>query len=390
MTGPRGRKIPKMVSKRRIWSLCAVVLSFQSYVAGAAFADEIETRRFTDGLLQVLSSEWTNTDYNSAYSFLEASNNITLGSRQILGIDHKVTRMKDRDGAYSLRSLGRLGGERHYSLLMVCHVAGAVRLIEYQGPHKLFVRDAKTPFQFMKSNMEGLCEEQVSSQNRPIASHKAEAADGHQLESVLDSVDRLWHIGQMVPRIGGYIAEQKSVLSFSDGWATTRIDNVLTKGVSSSQRSHPGSWGRWKLNAKDELSVRWGSDETYRDFYFAFSVPRATTSTDFNGCFSKNRAEGLSGIGETNVAVSVNTWCFASDGRFTNDRTIGFSYGDGRVGTNGSNSSASSGTYTNDGYLLSLRYDNGRLVQTLAGISNDVPGKRDLLLGGSHFNEIIK
>lgn len=205
---------------------------------------------------------------------------------------------------------------------------------------------------------------------------------------VLAQVDRLWHIGELVPTLDGLSARQRAVLAFKDGWATSRIDAALVAGIAASREEYPESWGRWQLNSKDELTVRWGSDDDFRDFYFAFSVPPASTTAGFSGCYSTTGFSDLSGIGEANVAVSVDTWCFAEDGRFTNDRTLGLNYSDSSAAASGQQQDDRGGTYSVDGYLITFVYSDGQVVRTLAGVSDDEPGERDLLLGGNHFNEV--
>lgn len=331
---------------------------------------------FPEGTLRIDVSDWVAAEGRSAHDFLRANPRRASLGAAIASAASTVAKMDDRDGAYTVRGVDPPSAGR-FSLLMVCRSGDAIRAVDFQGPMALFTPEAEAPWRFMRGTMEEACDE-------PVPSSVRSAKGPDHVAEVLGQVDRLWHVGQLVPSLEGYRASRHAVLALRDGWATTRVDEALQSGAEASRREHPGSWGRWRLNGKGELSVRWGGDEDYRDFYYAFGVEPLGR---VRGCFSETSASDLSGIGETNVAVSVNTWCFAPDGRFTNDRALGLSYGDGAVDASGSSASATSGRYATDGYLLTLTYGDGRVIRTLAGVSREGAGERDLVIGGSRFGE---
>ncbi|MBC8104914.1 MAG: hypothetical protein H7Z41_20255 [Cytophagales bacterium] len=171
-------------------------------------------------------------------------------------------------------------------------------------------------------------------------------------------------------------------------------DGTLYKGlpvppdqmdVAGSRRAEPAKWGRWRKSGDKHLVAWAGRTDRFEPLEGGFVKP-GKSNQRLNGRWSASRTFGGAG-----TFSSWHTWgvTFTPDGRFNKDTSGGgaspmlsglpsanhayndagsqaSATGEGYVAASGSRSKPKgdrSGTYTIDGYVLTLRYDNGTVAR---------------------------
>jgi len=140
------------------------------------------------------------------------------------------------------------------------------------------------------------------------------------------------------------------VALFDDGTYTNDIATAFDQGVSASRARNPEDWGEYQIRG-GELLLRENGESTFDD-PLNYMVEPGGSNSRITGCYTALSGGSLDLPG---VAVSTNTWCFDSSGRFTNDSAAFVS----NSTVSASSSRDTSGEYRIDGYAIRIRYSNG-------------------------------
>ncbi|MBC8138461.1 MAG: hypothetical protein H8F28_21485, partial [Fibrella sp.] len=175
---------------------------------------------------------------------------------------------------------------------------------------------------------------------------------------------------------------------FKDGSFYEDYDVPLADfDVSAARRARPNAWGKWRrqggaMQAQDSKGV-WETVE------WLGPLPGGKPGEKLSGRFSSFTGGGNTALGGgTAYGVSSDIF-FAPDGRFTTDQSVGFSSAEptSDVRTTVSSRSGKQGTYTISDYILTMKFNDGR-VQRRAFMFMDSKDKKDgMYLDGTPYTK---
>lgn len=161
---------------------------------------------------------------------------------------------------------------------------------------------------------------------------------------------------------GAFYFLPSPVIVFKDGSLCEDID-FLTEGLdaASHQAKYPNSWTKWRMeNGVRQIQNSKGEwdDIGYGEEYAP--LPKGTT---FTASFTNTSGGGDTALGGSTITLALSRIEFLADSRFVQGKYVGAS----SAGTTiGSAPADQQGSYEIEGYLLTLRYDDGRtLVRSL-------------------------
>ncbi len=163
---------------------------------------------------------------------------------------------------------------------------------------------------------------------------------------------------------------------FDDGRYTEDLATAFSQSVQASLAQNPSDWGQYRFT-NGELNLRPAGDLNFEEESSDFALEPAGADTRLTGCY--DAIGGSSGLDISDiVTLSISTYCFSQQGRFTNDSSV-FISSPNLISGGGNDRS---GTYRIDGYAMRLRYDNGSEVTVSFSYMSDdrthigVNGKR--------------
>ena len=304
------------------------------------------------------------------------------------------------DFAIVTRRLEPQGGSKMSSMLAACAREGLALVANLYGPPAAFAKRAvQREAQVITQTACATPPQAAGSPDQPgwadprpqdAATRPQRQRPTFQRGEPPAGFERIWYIGDFVPGVAGMTARQKAVITFADKTVSDDIDTIFADGIAASKQRNPKDWGVWRINGEGELEIRWAGKDKFRDFYLTRHTDAGAADKRLEGCFSSRSGHSIGfGAGATH-SFSVNTWCFAGNGRFSNDKAVSLaSGGSGGPASAGLASSDSTGWYRIDGNVIQLVYDNGRrLTTSFAMMDEDDPTKpTDLLLGSGHYDE---
>ena len=333
-------------------------------------------------------------------AWLEARQTERSGGKfRVISGKHEVKAWEGADTVYVVRQLRPLGGRPQVSLMNACERGGQVRLIDAFGPEPLFDN----------SNLESLNQ---SGTLVGLACGPADGADDRddapaeqKPEVVFRQMDRpafepakppagleaVWYLGEFVPGISGYEAHRYARMAFDDGTVTGNFDAVFAGGVEASRQQNPKDWGFWRAQGDHDFQIDWKGDGDFDDYYVTLKTSPGGKDARIDNCYSSSFGYTLPAIGVGSGYTSsfaTNSWCFAGNGRFSNDSAVAISGGgSGTASSAGYASTDKTGWYRIDGHVLQLVYDNGREVLTSIGFIDREKDEDDaVLIGGGYYD----
>jgi hypothetical protein len=161
--------------------------------------------------------------------------------------------------------------------------------------------------------------------------------------------------------VGGYMyLTYEPVLFLKDG---TYCENMSVPpadlDVAASRKGEPNQWGRWKRVGSQfqmqDSKGKWDDPEKL------IEAKPGKPGEKLRGTFSNFTGGGNTAFGGGTMVAVSSSYTFAPDGTFKSGRSVGASSAEPMSDSSVTVSSKSSneGTYTIDGYTLTLRYSNG-------------------------------
>ena len=174
-----------------------------------------------------------------------------------------------------------------------------------------------------------------------------------------------------------YGASFNVMLTFKDDTATWDVNGVKEVGIASSKQNHPEKWGIWEPRSDDSnnaLAYQIGDSKKMRQQLNSWPTEPAAKGSTLSACYKSYNSVSL---GEVS-ALSTNLFCFSDNGYFSTTKNT-------TSGSNAFNANAKSetgGTYTLDGYNITLDFGNGVTVYKVFG-----QGYKRVVIGSSVFIE---
>lgn len=178
-------------------------------------------------------------------------------------------------------------------------------------------------------------------------------------------------------------------LLLKDGSIYKNVDvSPADLDVARSKREEPDEWGTWKRTG-NTFSIHWndGESETWEDDDWFPTVP-ATKGDRLKGEYSSIGGGGNTALGGTFAVAVIDDIVFTSDGKFSQEKTVG----GGDASVYAYSNKATSGTYSLEGYTLELRYGNGQVIRQAfyyypdKRAENPVKTTGTIGIGSSYFN----
>lgn len=186
--------------------------------------------------------------------------------------------------------------------------------------------------------------------------------------------------------VGGYIYPvYEPVLFLKDGtyWDGMNVPPA-DLDIAASRQGEPRRWGRWKRVGKkfqlQDEKGKWDDPEAMQE-----SKP-GVSGEKLNGTFTSIGGGGNVAYGGGTMIAVVNSFTFLPDGNFKAGKFASASSNESTspVGVSTYSKSEYDGTYTIDGYTLTLRYKDGR-VERRAFSFMDAKDKDAIYLNGSAY-----
>lgn len=169
---------------------------------------------------------------------------------------------------------------------------------------------------------------------------------------------------------------------FKDGTFYEDFDVPLADfDVAAARRERPNAWGKWRKQGgvTQVLSEKrgWEKEEWLGPF------PGAKPGETLSGRYFSFSGGGNTAMGGGTAYGVESDIRFSRDGRFTTGRATTLSSGTADVQILANNRSRSQGTYTLNGYTLTLKYDDGTVVRR-SFVFMDTNGKQ----GGMYLDGV--
>lgn len=181
---------------------------------------------------------------------------------------------------------------------------------------------------------------------------------------------------------GAFYPTYVPIIVLSDGTYYEDFDVPLADfDVAAARRERPKAWGKWrKQGGKFE---RMNSKGAWEDSKWIGPLVGGKPGERLSGKFSNLTGGGNTALGGGTAIAIVSDIYFSPDGTFKSNKLVsGSSDGEGTdVRTTVNSNNSNSGTYTLDGYTLTLKYSNGRVIK-YAFAYMDPQTKRD----AAYFN----
>jgi hypothetical protein len=183
----------------------------------------------------------------------------------------------------------------------------------------------------------------------------------------LNKLDSIWRTARpKYDGLGGARWDEEVFLLLKDGTAYSGFPCPLDMwDISSSRRREPEKWGRWRRSGST-LSLAWrDAPNEFRETQ-ALRVSPGKPGETLSGNFGASSASGGL-IAPGGGSVEFRNVTFTSE-RFTLEKRGSFSSSIGMqsasgVAVFGADRAARAGTYTLDGYTLTLKFDDGRVFR---------------------------
>lgn len=153
------------------------------------------------------------------------------------------------------------------------------------------------------------------------------------------------------------------VVLFKNGEACKSVEAVVYKGgLEAHKRKNPKLWTRWKMsNGKLMLKNR----NKWQKVPYKGTYGPMRRGKKLNNSYSRITGTGNTAMGGRSKVTVVENFTFSRDGRFLHKGAgagdIGFDDGYRKIRTEGyARSKFKKGKYSIDGYILTLRFENGR------------------------------
>ncbi|WP_436048111.1 DUF6683 family protein [Phenylobacterium sp. LjRoot225] len=203
----------------------------------------------------------------------------------------------------------------------------------------------------------------------PAPTTRSQAAGGGVI------VDRIVFDMSVTAGFGGAAMQVRPVMLLSGGVACRCLDEDLASlDLSDLRRRRPEAMGAWR-QAGDGLQVKWA--EKWRPVTFRVQAKPLGDGWRTSGTYE--RLSGFGGAGGPMVAAS-RTLTLSNDGGFALNTNAGTNAG----GVASRSSKTRSGRYQVKGWVLVLRYDDGR-TEGLTAMTSAEGGASTLWLAGSSY-----
>ncbi len=347
---------------------------------------QLFTRQFADGEMNLAVYPWIYLDGTSAKDWLSQRKTDPSGRSPVIGKTPKVGKGTVKDTYTVNRQLRPIAGKKRASLLFACEKSGHIRYVDLYGPVEYFA--GKYGGGAMGKVVSVAC-----GSNPPVHTNQAQQIERASKRPDFkegtppDDLEDIWYVGYFVPGVNGYEARQTALMTFDDDSASKDFDGVFGQSVKASRRSNPKDWGTWDIDGND-LKVKWAGKKGYRDYFVSLRAEPGRDDHRMDGCYSSSKGYTLPSFGGAYTAsFAVNAWCFAKNGRFSNDTSVAISSGgSGSASSAGHSSSDKTGWYRIDGYVVQFIYDNGREVTTSFAMVDHEKSDDGILIGGSYFD----
>jgi len=158
-------------------------------------------------------------------------------------------------------------------------------------------------------------------------------------------------------------------MTLTDGTITTAVNDTMELGVAASRKKNNNRWGTYTTTKSGEqLVVKFPKWKKAGKYFITDRSIKMSNNFALKGCYS---ATSSSELGMTGVICSKepssSTFCFESNGRFSNDSSLAISGTSSNSRSLGSSVSGKHGTYKINGNAITLNYANGKSVKTVFG-----------------------
>ncbi len=368
------------------------------------------TRVYPQGEMTVFISPWINAKGKTAQQWVQAGQFMPPHGERVISTNHQINKSRIDTAHYVLRQLKPKNGKKRSSLMLACLRSGQVRTIDAFGVQSLFSGTNKAVFKDMILLSETACDDAQSSRARKRnraaeqpGANTPKVEKGKRLKPPKfkkgkppKKLEAVWSTAEWVVGINGMESKRSALVSFSDNTATDKLAYTFANGVRASKNKYPNRWGKSRIK-KGDIEVKWKGAREYRDYYLTMKSRPGKNNERLNRCWSSSF---FSTIGDAssyggNTAYASNKWCFAKNGRFSNDSSVSISGSTGQsnvlseVVFSGGSKGNKSGWYRIDGHVLQLVYDNGKSLTTSIGFVERKKTKdkyHALLLGSGYYD----
>jgi len=351
---------------------------------------QVLSRTYPDGKITIHVFPWVDADGQTARSWAQTISSQAVRGERITSGVHTAIDVPDSELVYVVRDARAKRGNKRVSIQFACAQSGKLRLVDsYMDADLLRDGRQKVTVPAVTEVAKAACS-QVPILIQPTPDRPDFAAG-----TGPDDMDAIWYVAKFIPTIDGFQSRRKGVVTFNDKQATDDIRMLFAEGRAASMRENPGDWGPWRIR-KGDLTVDWNEDGDFSEFFLSIKTDPGKQDDRAQGCFGSTTFSSLPlmGQGEFNTAVAINTWCFATNGRFSNESMVAINASTGdsplaetRTDASGYSNRDRNGWYRIDGHVLQLVYDNGATATTsIAFIDRDDPEKRAILLGSRYLD----
>jgi hypothetical protein len=163
-------------------------------------------------------------------------------------------------------------------------------------------------------------------------------------------------------------------LLLKDGRATNDYDRAIAYiDPVVDARKKPGDWGRW-TRAGSKINITWGDGDTDSIDVTGDNLMVGGPAGMKIAGYYKHVSGGGTGI-SGNGYLNSSSYSFFADGTFENDRSSSFSVGgfdssgaQTTIASGGSSGGGGRGTYSVDGYTMTLTYPDGRISRVMIAV----------------------
>ncbi len=345
----------------------------------------VVTRSYPEGEMTIHLSPWQIPNSTDVRDWLEARTTAPSKFIPVINAEREVLPSNIDNAYYILRDLRPLRGRQRNSLLLACGMSGQVRLVDAFGISSLFSGDNPA----ILADAAQIAKIACAAPPEPL--QRLTTRPDFKRPPAPPGLEGVWYLADFVVGINGYEVRQWSVVTFSDNTVTDDVQTIFSQGIAASKRQNPNSWGNWQL-VDGDLEIKWNRSSYYSDYFLTIKERAGGSDERIDGCFSSSFGYTLGGGGSAfgggSTSISINTWCFAENGQFSNDNMVAINGGTGPSSSgetvfSGSSSSDSVGWYRIDGHVIQLVYANGISLTTSFALGDE--GKR-LLLNGRHYD----
>jgi len=291
------------------------------------------------------------------------------------------------EGTFYISRTIKFDGKPAFSVLHACPGGqGLGRLSEFHTRNKS--REAiKSAIAFIRKACRN------DSKNASIASVSAEqSASGQSVLSAAIAPDAAppglkeirgvqdWGLG-----FGGMMTLKSSFIAmFEDGTYTEEFTLTFGQGINASQAGKPKSWGRWRMRG-GELELAKGKSGKFEKTIGDWISSPGQAGQRLAKCYNRTRiaAGGVAAPTGVPIVGGSRTWCFGTDGRFSNSQATFLTADRTAGGVTGTSGSKEVGRYSIDGHTLRFVFDDGR--ETVAAFAFASDDKRHIMINGQRF-----